>query len=426
MTQSPAPPRDTIHELLTHFEQLGQLKDLDAILGSILTRSRQLTRADAGSIFLVENDSLRFAYVQNDTLFERSAPNKEVYNNTTLPIDERSLVGFAALTGRPLEIDDAYDIPTDAPYHFNPSLDTKAGYRTTSILTVPLRSSQGKLVGVMQLINAQNESGKTIPFDKEAQALVSLLGTNASAAIERGQMTRELVLRMMRMAELRDPKETGAHVQRVGAYSAEIYKRWALNRLPKGQGPASQVPLSLEDPDPDGEITRTADLLRLAAMLHDVGKVGISDSILKKPEPLSQDEFTTMKQHTILGARLFRSATSELDRMCCDIALMHHEKWDGTGYPGFVPESLEIFDGPLRESSTLRGTDIPLPARIVAVADVYDALCSRRSYKDPWLEERALEEIESQSGRHFDPEVVQAFSQIHDVMLAIREKYREG
>ncbi|MCU0662205.1 MAG: HD domain-containing protein [Myxococcota bacterium] len=413
--------RSTIRDLLTHFEEIGNLKDLDAILSSILKRTRQLTRADAGSIFLVEDDHLRFAYVQNDTLFELCAPNKEVYNHAKLPIDERSLVGFVGLSGRTLAIEDAYDIPTDAPYHFNKSLDTKAGYRTTSILTVPLRSSQGKLVGVMQLINARNDEGKTIPFDDDAKTLVSLLAGNASTAIERGQMTRELVLRMMRMAELRDPKETGAHVQRVGAYSAEIYKRWVLNRLQTHETLDERGTVPPQG-DPDGEITRTADLLRLAAMLHDVGKVGISDSILKKPEPLSKEEYSTMKQHAFMGARLFCSSTSELDRMCYDITLAHHEKWDGTGYPGVIDDVLA--DPPLPKGP-LASTDIPLPARIVALADVYDALCSQRSYKPPWPEERVLQEIESQAGRQFDPDVVEAFLQIHDVILAIRKKYKE-
>lgn len=421
MTHSPKGSSDLIQSILVHFEEIGQLKDLDAILDRILKRARQLTRADAGSIFLVEDHSLRFAYVQNDTLFERSAPNKEVYSNATLPIDERSLVGFAALTGRNLDIDDAYLIPSDMPYHFNRGLDEKSGYRTTSILTMPLRSSQGKLVGVMQLINALNDQGEPVSFDDEAQSLVPLLASHASAAIERGQMTRELVLRMMRMAELRDPKETGAHVQRVGAYSAEIYKRWVLTRLQTHDTLDERG--TMPPGDPDDEIARMSDVLRLAAMLHDVGKVGISDSILKKPEPLSNDEYTVMKQHTIMGARLFNSATSDLDRMCFDIALRHHEKWDGTGYPGDV---VDILAERPEVKGKRRSTDIPLPARIVALADVYDALCSRRSYKEPWPEERVLQEIVSQSGRHFDPDVVEAFLQIHDVILAIREKYKEG
>ena len=217
-------------------------------------------------------------------------------------------------------------------------------------------------------------------------------------------MNRELILRMMSMAELRDPSETGAHVQRVGAYSAEIYERWAKNR-------------NLDDT----EIQINRDLIRLAAMLHDVGKVGIPDSILKKPGKLTDEEFEVIKQHTIYGARLFTSITSELDQMSLEIALNHHEKWAGGGYPGCIPE-LEQTRKP--NSPPKKGEEIPLVARIAALADVYDALCSRRSYKEAFDEDTVYKIIKENSGTHFDPEVVEAFFQITDILEAIREKYQ--
>jgi HD-GYP domain-containing protein (c-di-GMP phosphodiesterase class II) len=211
---------------------------------------------------------------------------------------------------------------------------------------------------------------------------------------------------MMQMAELRDPTETGAHVQRVGAYCAEIYGTWAARRKHSAK-----------------EIKRARDNLRLAAMLHDVGKVGISDNILKKPGKLTDEEFDAVKWHTINGARLFKNQTSDLDTMSSDIALCHHEKWAGGGYPGKVVPGLWSPDARMGES--LSGEDIPLAARICAVADVYDALSSPRSYKDPFPDEKCLAILEKDAGTHFDPEVVEIFVEIFDVIKAIRDKFKE-
>jgi response regulator RpfG family c-di-GMP phosphodiesterase len=173
---------------------------------------------------------------------------------------------------------------------------------------------------------------------------------------------------------------------------------------------------------PAEEIRITKDLLRIGAMLHDVGKIAISDLILKKPAGLDPEEFNIMKLHTILGARLFQNAESELDIMSAEIALNHHEKWDGNGYPGRIAD---IFDPQASLGPGKRGDEIPLSARIVSLADVYDALGSKRSYKEPMPEERILKIINEESGKQFDPEVVQAFLEVHDTIVAIKEKYHE-
>ncbi len=397
--------------LLSQVEALNHHKDVDTILDRVLLLARQITGADAGSIFLVQNDVLRFSYVHNDTLFSKNTTDRAVYADFSVPIDRSSIVGNVASTGETLVIDDAYALDPDLPYRFNSSYDGRSGYHTRSMLTLPLRSTQDRLVGVMQLINARDSSGNVVPFDRESASVLPILANNAAIAIERGIMTRELILRMMKMAELRDPTETGAHVQRVGAYSAEIYKRWAQDRVEDGHG---------NDAD---EFRRTADLIRLAAMLHDAGKVGIPDAILKKPGKLDDEEFGRMKWHTVLGARLFLNATSELDVMCRDISLNHHEKWAGGGYPGMIPDL--TIDTPIKVS-TKTGTDIPLSARITGLADVYDALVSPRCYKEPWPEGKVLDLIHKESGNQFDPDVVRAFMEIHDVILAIRDKYRDA
>lgn len=391
--------------ILRTTEKLNNLKDVDTILDRTLFEARALAKADAGSIFLVKNGKLRFSYVQNDTMFDEDEANAAIYADFSIPITEESIVGYVALTGQIITVDDAYNIPVELPYSFNTSYDQRTGYRTGSILTIPLKTFENKLVGVMQLINAKDGQGQTVPFSEQSKLYIPLVGNNAAVAIERGIMTRELVLRMMQMAELRDPTETAAHVQRVGAYSAEIYQRWAKNReIDKN------------------EIKRFKDLLRLAAMLHDVGKVGISDLILKKPARLTEEEFAAMKWHTIHGAMLFANISSELDGMCKDISLNHHEKWDGSGYPGKVADQVA---GNPEMGEGKRGEEIPFAARITALADVYDALASRRPYKEPWPEEKILATIRAGSGSHFDPEVVDSFLEIFEVISAIRQKFAD-
>jgi HD-GYP domain-containing protein (c-di-GMP phosphodiesterase class II) len=155
-------------------------------------------------------------------------------------------------------------------------------------------------------------------------------------------------------------------------------------------------------------------------MLHDVGKVAVSDVILKKPSQLSYDEKLAMRMHTVLGTRLFRRTNSFWDYMAAEVALNHHENWDGSGYPGKIDDIFaeKIYMGPGK-----RGTEIPLHARIVAIADVYDALISERSYKKEWRQEHAMRYIRYQAGKKFDPEMVSIFLKMPEVLTAIQKKY---
>ncbi|OPZ63864.1 MAG: Cyclic di-GMP phosphodiesterase response regulator RpfG [Candidatus Aerophobetes bacterium ADurb.Bin490] len=130
-----------------------------------------------------------------------------------------------------------------------------------------------------------------------------------------------------------------------------------------------------------------------------------------------------MKMHTIFGYRLFESKDSEIDAMAAEIALAHHEKWDGTGYPGRITDVMNLKK--LDSAPGKTDLEIPVTGRIVAVADVYDALVSKRIYKEPWDESRVVEYIKDNAGRHFDPEVVDAFMGVYDVIAAIRDKYTE-
>jgi putative two-component system response regulator len=176
----------------------------------------------------------------------------------------------------------------------------------------------------------------------------------------------EVIARLARAGELHDD-DTGQHTQRVSLIASLI-----------AQG------LGMEPAD--------VELLRRVAPLHDVGKIGVPDSILLKREKLTVAEFETIKDHCLIGAQMLSGGHAKLVQMAECIALTHHENWDGSGYP-----------------QGLSGQDIPLEARILAVADVFDALTHDRPYKTAWTVEAAIEEIRALSGRKFDPEVVEVF-----------------
>ena len=385
-------------------EELNHIKDLDSLLDRILFYARKLTNADAGSIYLIHNNKLTFDYVQNDTLLGRSISNKKyLYSKKEIIIDKTSIAGYVAISKKPLIIKDVYALNNNLPYSFNKNFDMISSYRTKSMVTIPLITLNDKIIGVIQIINAKNKKGKIKEFSDQDVMLVSHFASYAASAIERARMTREIILRMIKIAELRDPKETSTHVHRVSLYSIEIFQHWAQE---KGID--------------ENTIKKTKDILRIGAMLHDVGKVAISDKILKKRTKLNDKEYMKMKFHTVYGARLFQNSNSEWDNISMEIALNHHEKWNGTGYPGHVnikENNLKIF------SNGKRGEDIPFSARIVSIADVFDALSTKRSYKNPWNEEEILKYIRNEKAKSFDPELVDSFLSIYDVIRAIKEKY---
>ena len=399
-------------EVLTRLgTELNQVKDLDILMEQILTEARRVVNADAGSIYIREKDQLRFTYTQNATL-QRRLPEGEklIYNIFSIPTDESSIAGYSAITGQALNIDDVYKLETTGSYRFSRQFDETAGYKTQSVLTIPLKTVREDVIGVLQVINAQNEQGGIISFSDDDEKMMVHFASMATVALERAQMTRTLILRMIRMAELRDPTETGAHVNRVGAYSVEIYERWAR-----------------ENGVPEKEIQSKRDILRMAAMLHDVGKVAISDKILRKPARLTDEEYDIMKQHTVFGARLFIDKKSDFDEAAAEVALSHHEWWNGKGYPGQIDLSstenaLDLFGRDVKPPGRKR-EEIPLFARIVAIADVYDALASKRPYKEAWDEADIVKTMKQGAGQQFDPELTAIFLSSLEVMQAIQQRY---
>ncbi len=402
-----ARPRDEISVLSTILEKqekLHHIRDLNTLLDSLLYETRSLTGADAGSIFLVEGRKLQFSYVQNDSLFRKDfLSNKYIYTNNRIDIDERSIAGYVASTGESLLIDDAYAIGAAFPFSFNPYFDQISSYRTVTMLIVPIRTSANDRVGVLELINRLDDRRVPIPFTDDQKFYITQFAFYAGIAIERALLLRDVVFKMVRTTELRDPQETGPHVSRVGSYAVELYQKWADKH---------SVPRE--------EVNNFKDILKISSMLHDIGKVGVSDAILKKKENLTTEEYESMKYHTVYGAQFFEHPTSEWDTLAYEVALNHHERWDGTGYPGAVQDihDRNLVFGPGKKAGT-----IPLSGRIVMLADVYDALICKRAYKDAWEEDRVLFYIKEQSGRQFDPELVSIFFEIYDVIRAIREKW---
>ena len=396
------PGSDQLPELITSdwlqefIDEIAQYKEESVILDAILKKTREVSSADAGTVYLLYGDELVFAYTHNDSLFPAGESSKYAYASIRLPCTTESIAGHAAVTGKSLNLPDVRRLPADAPYSFNDSFDEISGYRTESMLTIPLSGKNHRIMGVLQLINSLNpRTGAPQPFSADVEKTVKILAIEACKVLEISSTITDNIYRLLSIASLHDPTETGPHAERVGAIAAEIYQMWAL-----------------EHKIPADEAMNFRSQLRLAAMLHDIGKVGISDTVLKKPGKLTTDEFDVIKTHTIMGSELFAAQFQDISELAHDIALHHHQKWDGTGYGA-------AGDAPLQ------GGKIPLAARITAIADVFDALVSPRCYKDPWPFEAATAHIKAQTGLHFDPELARCFLSMLDTVYLIYQRFPE-
>ncbi len=197
--------------------------------------------------------------------------------------------------------------------------------------------------------------------------------------IELKETRLEIIHRLGRAAEYKD-NETGAHIIRISRMSELLGKLSGMNE-------------------------EQTDLILNTSPMHDIGKIGIPDSILLKPGKLDAKEWETMKSHTTIGANLLSGKSSELIKSAKEIALAHHEKWDGTGYP-----------------NGKKGEEIPFEGRIVGIVDVFDALTSKRPYKDPYPMDKALSIIKEERGRHFDPELTDLFIEHFNSFMSIKKE----
>ena len=398
---------------------LSEIKDEDILLENILISACKIVNADAGSIYSYHksNNTLKIKYSVNYSQQAKLQEGEKLpYLAFSFPVNSDTICGYCALSKKIINIPDVYNMSeyedeektVKRPYKFSSTTDMISGYHTTSMLTIPLMMTNGQILGVLQIINARDAKGKDIPFDEEAEFYISHFATNIGQIYEYAYLTKQIVSRLVRTAGFRDPKETGAHVERVSSFAVEIYDKYA----------------SIHNIS-ERERYRYRNALKQAAKCHDVGKVAIPDQILKKNGPLTDEERNVMKAHTILGAQIFTPPESEIDKMAIEVCLNHHQFYDGDpkGYPGKLEDYMAFNPGdPIPTVlEPLKGEDIPLSARIVSLADVYDALRHMRSYKKEWSLEDTVNEIKSQSGKQFDPELVEIFLTILDRLEAINK-----
>ena len=349
--------------LFEYMPKIAAEHKMDSLLVLMADLGRQIVQADRCSLWLIDEE--------RHELWTKVAHG---VSELRIPLSA-GFVGYSLKTGEPLLVEDAY-----RDSRFDRRSDLKNGYHTTSVMTMPMESD-GRVMGVFQAINKVGDNVFFSEKDLERLKLISVYSAKTiESAVRAEKLERyaqelerkaeelksahmELIRILGEVSEFRS-HEVGDHIHRVAEISIKLATYLGLS--PEQQG-----------------------LIYYAAPLHDLGQVGIADSVLNKAGKLTPEEYNQMKEHSVIGRTLLRDSKTDLLCMAYDIAGAHHERWDGTGYP----------DG-------LKGEEIPLAARICAVADVLDALASPRCYKPAWPEERVKEEMKKSRGSHFQPELV--------------------
>lgn len=335
---------------------------LDKLLDSIAQQITLMLDAERCTIYLIDEE--------REELWSKIALGKGLeHTEIRLPIRSGGIITQVAQSGESINSPNAYE-----DTRFSMAVDMVTDFRTHSLLAVPLKNNAGHVLGVFAVAN--KEGG--IPFDLKDEGILLLLSSLASSAIEIATLYQEVrgaqletIYRLAITAEYRDQQDTSAHLKNISIISFLLANTLGLSRY-------------------------EAELIRNASPLHDIGKVALADNILLKPGKLTPDEFDKMKEHTVYGGKILEGAHSKILQVAYKMSLCHHEKWNGKGYP-----------------NGLKGEEIPLPARIVSVADVFDALCQFRVYKNAWKTEDAYQFIIDQSGKDFDPRIVAAFKKVY-------------
>ena len=325
--------------LLNITYELAQEKDLRKILVKLNDLAKALLNADRCSIFL-----------HDDTKNELWTMVAHGVKEIRIP-ENFGIAGTVFQQGEILNIIDAYNDP-----RFDNDVDKRTGYHTKSMVTIPLRNKKLKIMGVFQVINKLTAEC----FDDDDINLLNHIALYASASIENAllyeklkQAHEDVVYRLSNATKFKDP-ETENHIIRVGHYCAIL---------------ATAMEWDEEE----------VELIKLAAPMHDIGKVGIPDRVLLKPGKLNTEEWDIMKKHTTYGYKILKDGDSKLLQMASIVALEHHERWDGLGYP----------NGKIKDEISILG-------RMTAIADVFDALTSNRPYKKAW----SIKETLRLSGRN--------------------------
>ena len=349
-------------------ERLALLSQLSQILNSTLDHQEvrrrameaatRLMKAEVGSLLLVDEEKHQLYF--EVALGDREEDIKKI----TLNLGE-GIAGWVAENGKPLIV----NAPEKEPRFFK-GVDERTDFKTRNLICVPVKVKE-KVIGVLEAINKQKEED----FDQEDLSLFISLADQVAIALDNARLYQELEEMFFQTAESladaiekRDPY-TGGHTQRVTLYSSAIAKYLQLNPMERKW-------------------------LKIASVLHDIGKIGIEDQILRKPNRLSSEEFNIIKRHSDMGAEIIEHIR-QLREIVPGVKY-HHEMMNGKGYP----------DG-------LKGESIPLLAKIVAVADTYDAMTTNRPYRKALEKEAAIEELKKCSGTQFDSQVVEAFIEAH-------------
>ena len=355
---------DPLVSLVKISRSITALTDIDELLKVIAEETRNAMQADRCTVFLWDKDS--------NELWSKVAlgvENKEI----RFPAD-KGLAGYVVQTGETLNITDAY-----SDSRFNPEVDKNTGYHTKTILCMPIMNNNHEIIGAFQVLNKIDGI-----FTKNDEDLLIAIGGSASIALENAQLFDQQ-LQMYREQKLlfesfidtlatsvdaRD-KITAGHSTRVKLYSSLI---------------ADELGLSPKDKS----------LIEKAATLHDIGKIGIRDSVLQKEGKLTDEEYKHIQEHVRITHNILNKLYMSPDfRIITEMASSHHEKYDGSGY-----------------YRHLKGEEITLGGRILAVADVFDAITSKRHYRDKMPIKNVLGIISDGAGSHFDPEIVDMFLKI--------------
>lgn len=352
--------------LLKYGNRASGITNLGELLTLLVEEAQVVLNADRATVFLVNKKKKQlWSIVASGT------------KKIEIPLTA-GIAGSVAKSAKLLNIRDVYK-----DLRFNPEIDKKTGYQTKTMLAAPMRNLKNEVIGVFQVLNRKSPG----PFDKQDEELLTLLADQAAGHVENTQLyeqlrktAQETILRLAGAVEFKD-HDTRAHLWRMGQYSAIIAEQMGFD-------------------------SEWVENIRMAAPMHDIGKIGVPDAILNKPGKLDAEEWVEMKKHPIYGAEILKDSENELMQMSATVALCHHERWDGKGYP-----------------NGLKGKDIPIEARIASLADVFDALTSKRVYKPSFSVDQTLKMIDDESGTQFDPTVVKAFYKCLGKITPIMEKY---
>jgi len=352
--------------ILDSISKIASLHNQEKLLVALSEMSRNIVFADRCSIWILDK--------KRKKLWTRVSDGVE-----PIEMNEKvGIVGYAIEKNKALVINDVQHNE-----YFNSEIDKKTGYETKTMMVIPMENNRGEVMGAIQVINKKEDE----IFDKQDLKYLTLAASYAAESIgtillieEINQTQKELIYRMGVTGENRS-KETGFHVKRVAEYS------WLLAKL-------YGLPL------------RECDILRDVSPMHDIGKIGISDSILHKPGRLTDEEMNIMKTHVQIGYDILHSSDLPLLKAAAIVSHEHHEKYNGSGYPrGIAGENIHIY------------------GRITAMADVFDALGSVRVYKNAWDDARILKLFEEKKGEHFDPKLVELFIKNKEKFFEIRDEF---